>query len=249
MMLDESQLINIKSNRPSEITQSAVLPAVNTNRSSTEDLSSSSVCMSSASNAEVSKMMAELAELREREKVHLKRIDSLEVENEKFKTVAVDFEEIFKNLIQEKEECEVKLKNEIIELTKERDHLQEDVIGVERAFDDLHRRFEKLKTKVEEFKKNEESLTNAIDVYKQQLDKEKNKYSTLKKHAEEKIEFANTEIEKVRKGSANELQRLQAELRKAEIKISSLDLSVAQKDQENSQLTNLLEDLLQKVKP
>ena len=123
----------------------------------------------------------------------------------------------------------MRLKNEIIELTKERDHLQEDVIGVERAFDDLHRRFEKLKTKVEEFKRNEESLTNAIDVYKQQLEKEKSKYGTLKRHAEEKIEFANTEIEKVRKGSANELQRLQAELRKAEIKISSLDLSVAQK--------------------
>lgn len=189
MMLDESQLINIKSNRPSEVTR-ATAPAVSTNRSSTEDLSSSSVCMSSASNhAEVSKLMAEVAELRERETTHLKRIDSLEVENEKFKTVAIDFEEIFKNLIQEKEECEVKLKNEIIELTKERDHLQEDVIGVERAFDDLHRRFEKLKTKVEEFKKNEESLTNAIDVYKQQLDKEKNKYSTLKKHAEEKIEL------------------------------------------------------------
>jgi uncharacterized coiled-coil DUF342 family protein len=41
----------------------------------------------------------------------------------------------------------------MLELTKERDHLQEDVIGVEKAFDDLHRRFEKLKTKVEEFKK------------------------------------------------------------------------------------------------
>ena len=56
-------------------------------------------------------------------------------------------------MIKDKEESETKLKNEIIELTKERDHLQEDVIGVERAFDDLHRRFEKLKTKVEEFKK------------------------------------------------------------------------------------------------
>jgi hypothetical protein len=55
----------------------------------------------------VSRLVAELAELREREKVHLKRIDSLEVENEKFKAVAIDFEEIFKNLIQEKEECEV----------------------------------------------------------------------------------------------------------------------------------------------
>jgi hypothetical protein len=56
-------------------------------------------------------------------------------------------------LIKDKEESELKLKQEILELTKERDHLQEDVHGVDKAFDDLHRRFEKLKTKVEEFKK------------------------------------------------------------------------------------------------
>jgi len=121
--------------------------------SSSEDLSSSSVCMSSASTQEMAKLVSEINELKERERAHLLRIDSLEEENEKFKTVAIDFEEIFKNLIMDKEENEVKLKNEIIELTKERDQLQEDVIGVERAFDDLHRRFEKLKTKVEEFKK------------------------------------------------------------------------------------------------
>jgi peptidoglycan hydrolase CwlO-like protein len=70
-----------------------------------------------------------------------------------FRTVVVDYDCLFHNLIKDKDEAEGKLKNEIIELTKERDHLQEDVIGVERAFDDLHRRFEKLKTKVEEFKK------------------------------------------------------------------------------------------------
>lgn len=252
MMLDESQLlaINNKSSRVSENSiKEPVAAPVNTKNSSSEDLSSSSVCMSSASTQEMTKLVNELNELKEREKSHLFRIEMLEEENEKFKTVAIDFEEIFKNLIKDKEEGEVKLKNEIIELTKERDQLQEDVIGVERAFDDLHRRFEKLKTKVEEFKKNEESLTNAIEVYKQQLEKEKCKYSTLKKHAEEKIEFANAEIEKVRKSSAVEISRLTAELRKAEIKISSLDLSVQQKDQENSQLTNLLEDLLQKVKP
>jgi len=67
--------------------------------------------------------------------------------------VVVDYDCLFHNLIKDKDEAEGKLKNEIIELTKERDHLQEDVIGVERAFDDLHRRFEKLKTKIEEFKK------------------------------------------------------------------------------------------------
>lgn len=190
-----------------------------------------------------------LEELRERERAHLERISLLEDENEKFKTVAIEFERIFHNLIKDKEESESKLKAEIIELTKERDHLQEDVVGVERAFDDLHRRFEKLKTKVEEFKKNEETLQNALETYKQQLEKEKLKYSTLKKHAEDKIDTANSEIEKLRKGTSIEIQTLKAELRKAEIKISSLELSVQQKDQENTQLTNLLEDLLSKVKP
>lgn len=152
MMLDESQLLPIK--KPTEtLSKTKSTTVVNTKNLSTEDLSTSSACLSSASAAEVSRLTAELNELKEREKVHLERIDSLEDENEKFKRVAVDFEEILQNLLKDKEDGEVKLKNEIIELTKERDHLQEDVCGVERAFDDLHRRFEKLKTKVEEFKR------------------------------------------------------------------------------------------------
>jgi chromosome segregation ATPase len=121
---------------------------------SDDDLSSSSAALSSSASAHsMSKLLSELNELKEKEKLYLQRIDLLEEENEKFKTVAIDFEDLFQNLVKDKEESEIKLKNEIIELTKERDHLQEDVIGVERAFDDLHRRFEKLKTKVEEFKK------------------------------------------------------------------------------------------------
>ena len=186
--------------------------------------------------------------------------------------MATEFERIIQSLIKEKEESESKLKEEIIELTKERDHLQEDVIGVERAFDDLHRRFEKLKTKVEEFKKvcliisfffsplcfiiylyliekNEETLQQAVEGYKQQLEKEKMKYTTLKKHAEEKLDLANSEIEKLRKSTSIELQTVKAELKRAEIKINSLELNLQQKDNENQQLTNLLEDLLNKVKP
>lgn len=40
---------------------------------------------------------------------------------------------------------------------------------------------------------------------------------------------ANSEIEKLRKSTSIELQTLKAELRKAEIKISSLELTVQQK--------------------
>jgi hypothetical protein len=106
-----------------------------------------------ASNDQITKLMNELNEMKERERGYLDKIDTLEEENKKFKMVAVEFESVFHQLIKDKDDIETKLKNEIIELTKERDHLQEDVVGVERAFDDLHRRFEKLKVKVEEFKK------------------------------------------------------------------------------------------------
>ena len=140
-------------------------------------------------NPSMAKLVAELNSMKEKEKYYQDQIKTLDEENKKFRVIVVEFETIIQNMDNNKEENESKLKNEILELTKERDHLQEDVIGVERAFDDLHRRFEKLKIKVEEFKKNEEGLQNAIESYKQQLDKEKLKYSTLKKHAEEKLEL------------------------------------------------------------
>jgi hypothetical protein len=45
------------------------------------------------------------------------------------------------------------------------------------------------------------------------------------------------------------LQTLKAELRKAEIKISSLEINIQQKENENTELTNLLDELLAKVRP
>jgi hypothetical protein len=92
-------------------------------------------------------------------------------------------------------------------------------------------------------------LQQAVEGYKQQLEKEKMKYTTLKKHAEEKLDLANSEIEKLRKSTSIELQTVKAELKRAEIKINSLELNSQQKDNENQQLTSLLEDLLSKVKP
>lgn len=101
---------------------------------------------------QLSKLIAENQAYKERERAYVEQIEAIEEENEKFRLVAVEFERIFHQLIREKDESELKMKQEIFELTRERDQAQEDVIGVERAFNDLHRRFEKLKTKVEEFK-------------------------------------------------------------------------------------------------
>ncbi|XP_015765469.1 PREDICTED: transforming acidic coiled-coil-containing protein 1-like, partial [Acropora digitifera] len=74
------------------------------------------------------------------------------------------------------------------EVVKERDQLQADLTAVETAFSDLHRRYEKLKGVVENFKKNEETLKKATSDYQEKLKRSEEKYRLLKKHAEEKIE-------------------------------------------------------------
>lgn len=106
-----------------------------------------------ASSGELSRLQGELVASKERERAYLEHIQQIEEENEKFQLIAVQFEEIFHQLVNDKDANEEKYRQEINELTKERDHLQEDVVGIERSFDDLHRRFDNLKNKVVEFRK------------------------------------------------------------------------------------------------
>jgi hypothetical protein len=64
----------------------------------------------------------------------------------------LDFESALKSVEQEKMEKEEKLNKEILELTRERDNLQLDVIGVENANKDIQRRFDVVRERIEEFK-------------------------------------------------------------------------------------------------
>lgn len=118
-----------------------------------DDDESNAVESKLAATSNLEKLHAELQALRDRERSYVEHIAQIEEENEKFQLIAVEFEQIFHQLVKDKEASEAKYRQEILELTKERDHLQEDVVGIERSFDDLHRRFDNLKTKVVEFRK------------------------------------------------------------------------------------------------
>jgi uncharacterized coiled-coil protein SlyX len=83
----------------------------------------------------------------------------------------------------------------MLELTKERDHLQEDVIGVEKAFDDLHRRFEKLKTKVEEFKKVFLSLSLTLSQFFYLIHRMKINYKNQMNYLNNKLKKKNKNIQ------------------------------------------------------
>ena len=58
---------------------------------------------------------------------------------------------------------------------------------------------------------------------------------------------ANEEIEKQSKASASQVTVIQAALRKAEVKISSLESFLEQKTKENKELTAICDELFAKV--
>ena len=73
------------------------------------------------------------------------------------------------------------------------------------------------------------------------------RYELLKSHAEETLEKANREIENMAKSQDAEMARLSAMLKKAEMKVTSLERCVEQKTKENEELTAICDELIAKV--
>lgn len=211
------------------------------------------------SQADVNRMKAEnemefQARIKEYEKEHQKKIEALaqekqasilknenlRKENEDMKIIVEQFETTLSQVIAEKDSCH----ETVNELNKERDQLTEELHSVETAFSDLHRRYEKMRSAIEGFQKNEDTLKKCVIDLQSKIKTQDQKYQSLKQHAENKMVEASNEIEKVKKNNQSELTRLQAGLRKAEVQIQSLEQTVAQKTKENQELTSICDELL-----
>ncbi|KAK5886284.1 hypothetical protein CesoFtcFv8_017333 [Champsocephalus esox] len=83
--------------------------------------------------------------------------------------------------------------------------------------------------------------------YLERIRKEEQRYKTLKAHAEEKIGQANGEINEVRYKNKSETSALQAQLRREQLKVQSLEKSLVQKEKEAEDLTTLCDELISKV--
>uniref|UniRef100_A0A3B3BJ19 Transforming acidic coiled-coil-containing protein C-terminal domain-containing protein n=1 Tax=Oryzias melastigma TaxID=30732 RepID=A0A3B3BJ19_ORYME len=103
------------------------------------------------------------------------------------------------------------------------------------------------KEMVEGYKKNEETLKTRAQDYLERIKKEEQRYQILKAHAEGKIGQANEEIAEVRSKYKAELSALQAQLRREQLKVQSLEKSLDQKEKEAQELTKLCDELISKV--
>ena len=70
----------------------------------------------------------------------------------------------------------------------ERNQIFEDLQAVERAFTDLHRKYERTKEVIAGFKSNEDVLKTSLKDLTSKYKKEEERYEVLRTHAETKLE-------------------------------------------------------------
>merc|ERR1719499_16177 len=161
--------------------------------------------------------------------------------------IVEEFEKTISQLISEKEResvCNVITRER---LQTERAQILEDLQAVERAFNDLHRKYERTKEVVAGVKSNEDILKRTVEDLTVRYKKGEERYEMLKEHAETKLSEANSRMEEVTKTKGVEIARLMAQLRKAEMMVTSLERQVDQKTRENQELTTICDELISKV--
>ncbi|XP_029645071.1 protein PFC0760c isoform X4 [Octopus sinensis] len=195
-----------------------------------------------------------LAEKERRITDHEKRImllddqcRNLKQSNEDMRLIVAEFEKTISQLQAEKEKSKSASQESMETLIRERDQALEDLQSVETAFSDLHRRYEKTKNVVEGFKKNEEILKKCVQDYQQKITRAEQKLAAIRQQAEDKLEKANSEIDKVRRSTSAEIAKLEAALKKSEVQVQSMERTIEQKALENQELTAICDELIAKV--
>ncbi|XP_060918693.1 transforming acidic coiled-coil-containing protein 3 [Labrus mixtus] len=195
-------------------------------------------------DAAIARVTAEATENEEQWSAKYKKLHG---DGQEMRKIIAEFELVIAKMMadqeKEREVSQAKLK----EVLLEKDQVSGDLNAMERSFSDLFKRLEKYKDVVEGYKKNEETLKACAQDYLARIKKEEQRYQTLKAHAEEKITLANGEIAEVRSKYKAEVSGLQAQLRREQLKVQSLEKSLDQKEKEAEELTKLCDELIGKV--
>ncbi|CAB4009892.1 transforming acidic coiled-coil-containing 1-like [Paramuricea clavata] len=186
--------------------------------------------------------------LDERNKI-LEERNKIMDENKVVKTLMMEYEQTMAQMIKDRENEQSQQEKSNSEIAQERDQLQRDLNNTEKSFAHLHEKFGKLKTAVESYRKNEDVLKKVVKDLQEDVKNAEAKYQVLKSHAEQKLQEANVEINRVQTSYKAELAGFQAALKREKTKTSSLQQNLDQKTNENKELTSICDELISKVGP
>ncbi|XP_054706693.1 transforming acidic coiled-coil-containing protein 3-like [Uloborus diversus] len=157
--------------------------------------------------------------------------------------MALNFSEKLKTLEAENNDLEIenkKIKEDLKVSTS-------DFQSLESTFSDFHKRYEQCKNMLKVYKDNEDCLKQQVLTIQMELQEKEKKYQLLQSRAEEMLQKANTDLANAKKVSDAQAAVLKAQLKKAELKISSLESDYKQIKIENSKLGGICDDLMAKV--
>jgi len=159
------------------------------------------------------------------------------------------YKEMLAAVVKDKTEAAKQAEEKLRAVEEEKGQAFDDLANVENAFSDVHRKYERTKQVVETLRRNEESLRGAVGDYEARIRKQDESMGSLQRHAEEKLNIAAEEYDGLRRTTDQELTKMGALLKKAEMKIKSLQEQLDRKSQDNTELTQLLDDLIAKMGP
>uniref|UniRef100_A0A3P9GYQ0 Transforming acidic coiled-coil-containing protein C-terminal domain-containing protein n=1 Tax=Oryzias latipes TaxID=8090 RepID=A0A3P9GYQ0_ORYLA len=161
--------------------------------------------------------------------------------------IVAEYEKTIAQMIEDDQKEKSLSHHTIQQLIIEKDQALADLNSVEKSLADLFRRYEKMKDRLEGFRKNEEILKKCAQDYLSRVQKEEQRYHALKIHSEEKLDKANAEIAQVKSRAKQEQAVYQASLRKEQMKVDSLERTLEQKNKEIDELTRICDELISKM--
>merc|ERR1711971_488113 len=141
-------------------------------------------------------------------------VKTLDHGNMEMMKVVTEYEKAISEVIADRERERVCHDIEKEKVARERDQILDDLHSAERAFNDVHRKYERTKEVIAGFKKNEDNLKSRVAEDATKLKKSEQRYEALRSHAEGKISEANETFESMQKNKSSEIAQLQAMLRK-----------------------------------
>ncbi|KAL3214244.1 hypothetical protein MRX96_007047 [Rhipicephalus microplus] len=174
-------------------------------------------------------------------KMQEKALQSLSRDNE-------NMLEAMRSFTKDAEEKFAEQEDDMQKVVKERDQLAEDLQNMEMTFADFHRRYEKAKQVMSVMKENEALLKRQLAEANEALEKKCRMVHAIKTKTEESIEGAHKEVENTKRTFEADITVLKGQLKKACMTINSLEKRLEQKNEENTELTKLYDDLLNQVK-
>ncbi|KZC11680.1 Transforming acidic coiled-coil-containing protein 1 [Dufourea novaeangliae] len=171
-----------------------------------------------------------------------------EVKSKSQMTVVVEeYEKSISRLLTEKERDRTSFEQEKTKIQDELQATNVHLSNTEAAFNDVHQKYEKVKGVVSVYKNNEIVLRESIQENMETIKCLQTRYDNLKNHATAQLEKANSDLEVIRKQHEDEVVKLHAMVRKAELKSNSLAELVEQKTKENKELTQILDEVIARV--